>query len=203
MEIKIGDTVMGKSGKLGEVERIIVEHNHLDRVSELVVKHGFLFGSDRVVPVERITRIEDGVVYLDLDEKGFAALDGFAGERYHGPRDEPPEMPLFAEGMLVRLAESEHVEPDHSSGDVLLYDAARADIRAGMNVLDINGIRLGETGEVAVASETGRPTHVRLRRGYLFRHDLELPLDWVARIAQDGVQLNVSRDRVAALEATD
>src|SRR5262245_3758025 len=114
---------MGKDGKLGEVERIIVEHNRLDRVSEIVVKHGFLFGSERVVPVERITKIEAGVVYLDLDEKGLASMDGFAGERYHAYRGEAPTLPDAYGAVLVGPVDAEQVEPGRSGGDVLLYDS--------------------------------------------------------------------------------
>src|SRR5215471_4623798 len=83
-DIRIGADVVGRDGKLGEVHRVIVDarSNH---VTDLVVKHGFLWGNERIVPLGCVSSVEDGTVRLDLEEDGFKAMNGFAPDHYHAP----------------------------------------------------------------------------------------------------------------------
>src|SRR3712207_4300207 len=82
MDIHLGAHVVGPHGPLGTVHRVIVEA-HTERITDLVVRHRGLRGQERVVPLAHVVRVEGETVTLDLDEAGFAALDGFVPDRYH------------------------------------------------------------------------------------------------------------------------
>ncbi|HEY7293735.1 MAG TPA: PRC-barrel domain-containing protein, partial [Dehalococcoidia bacterium] len=77
MDVTIGAEVRGSDGKLGDVHRVIVDAR-TGHVTDLVVKHGFLFGNERVVPLSSVTKVENGVVYLDTDKEAFERFHGFA-----------------------------------------------------------------------------------------------------------------------------
>src|SRR5579884_4285236 len=78
-DISIGADVMAADDKLGEVTRAIVDA-HSGKVTDIVVKHGVLLTHERIVPLGHVIRAADGKVYLDLDEKGLEAMNGFARE---------------------------------------------------------------------------------------------------------------------------
>jgi uncharacterized protein YrrD len=211
-EIKIGAEVVGRDGKLGEVHRVIVDarSNH---VTDLVVKHGFLWGNERVVPLGCVGGVEDGAVHLDLDEDGFKALNGFAPDHFHAPDPDyigPPGMDhgefllnsMVATGGGAGLGLSGGTKPlGYPGGEqVTPNNMQRPAYAAGMDVLDAMGEKVGEIHDFAVDSGTGRLTRLVLRRGFLLHHDTELPLAWVENLGDDGLLLNVSKTQVEQLD---
>ena len=209
MEIKIGADVMGTSGKLGEVHRVIVDARS-ERVTDIVVKHGFLFGRERIVPLSHVTKVEDGVIYLDLDERGFEAMDGFTDDRYRAPDPSYAGPPGFRRGDFLLdttvgtgaaggigttsptfgFPGGQQVTPD---------DLSRPAVSPGTPVLDVNGERIGEVHDFAVSPDTGAPTRLVVRRGMLFHTDTDIPVGWVSEIGDEGVMLNVPKSEVEAL----
>ena len=79
-DISIRAEVMGTSGRLGEVRRVIVDPG-TNRVTDLVVNPGLLAGRERQVPLGHVTRVQGGVVYVDLDAEAFTALSEFGNGR--------------------------------------------------------------------------------------------------------------------------
>jgi sporulation protein YlmC with PRC-barrel domain len=66
--------------KIGEVERVLVD-GVTSRVSELVVRRGFLFSKEMRLPVRYVTEvIGDGIVRVDIDDAALAALAEFHEE---------------------------------------------------------------------------------------------------------------------------
>lgn len=207
-DVTIGADVLGGGEKLGEVHRVIVDAN-LNRVTAVAVKPGGLFGQERVLPMERISRIEGGVVYSDLDAAGFDALDRFVEERYRvpdaghaGPRGLDRTQYLLdayaAEGAAGALAGPPHMPPPPplTGPDDIQVSA----LAAGMAVVDAEGEKVGEIGELSVSPDTGAPTRITLRRGLLFKRDTELPVDWIRDVSDEGVVLKVHKRDVEALE---
>jgi sporulation protein YlmC with PRC-barrel domain len=72
--VEHGWTVVGSDGsELGSVDEIVGDTDK-DIFNGLSVSPGFL-RSPRYVPSERVRAITEGRVELDLDERGFRALD--------------------------------------------------------------------------------------------------------------------------------
>lgn len=211
MAIEVGAEVVGTDGKLGEVERVIVDARE-DRATDIVVKHGFLFHGERVVPLAHISRVEDGVVYLDMDKRMFETMNGFTEDHINGPNPDyvgTPDTDLqgtyrgnltleatWAAGAAGGLAGKpmgfpggEQLTPD---------DIARPALSAGTEVHAQDGEKVGEVSEFSVVPETGALGRLTVKRG-LFTHDVEIPLDWVQNISSEGVLLTVSKEQVEAL----
>lgn len=213
MDISIGADVMGPSGKLGELARVIVDARS-QRVTDLVVKHGFLFGRERVVPITHITRVEDGAVHLDLDERGLETMDGYTEGRQAPTLDQvgPPafDQPGVGRGNMaleqtVALGGAagyggagkpmgypggEQVTPDNTE---------RPAVAAGTDVFGADGEKVGEVGAFSFAHDTGALTRLTLRRGLIFKHETEIPLEWLREVGSDGVLLHVPKSEAEAL----
>jgi len=72
-------------------------------------------------------------------------------------------------------------------------DDSNAVISAGDEVLSRDGEKVGEVQNVAFDSVTGRPTHLTLRKGWLFHKDWELPADTIASVDDGVVYLKLNK----------
>ena len=213
-DISLGSDVVGRDGdKLGEVSRFIANAG-IDQITEIVVKHGRLLHTERIVPLSHVTRVEDGAVHLDLDseqldrENGFTTVRRASDPDYIGP---PPAdqdgthrgnlqfdvvMAQAAGGGLgpeskpLGFPGGERVEPDAMQRSV---------IDGSTDVLAADGERIGSVGHFAVTPGNGRPVHLTLQQGTLFKHEAELPLAWISSLGTNGVLLRVGRSEVESL----
>ncbi len=209
MDITVGADVVGTDGKLGEVQGMIVDAR-TEQATDLVVKHGLIFTSARVVPLPHVIQVEDGAVYVDLDSKGFEAMDGFA-EELTGPSPDYVGAPDYdlqgtRQGNFVYRAtvasfgQWEGKPLGYPGGEQLSPDLhQRPAIKTGMDVLDVTGERVGEVGAFSIDPETRAPAQLSVRQGTLFKQETELPLAWVKSLSDEGVLLNVHKDEVEAL----
>lgn len=214
MDIKIGDAVQGIDGQLGEVSRLIVDERS-GQATDLVVKHGFIFGGERILPLGMVRRADGNTVYVDMDEEQFKDLNGFAEKVRDGDPDYvgPPSQDLdgtfrgnaafdqaWAIGPLGGIGGA--AKPlGYPGGEQLSPDLTqRPAIATGMSVLDRYGEKVGTVGELAIRPDDGAPTHVTLRRGLLFKHDTPLPSEWIDSVGTDGLVLSVTKAEVDQLE---
>jgi uncharacterized protein YrrD len=209
-DISIGADVMAADDKLGEVTRAIVDA-HSGKVTDIVVKHGVLLTHERIVPLGHVTRAADGKVYLDLDEKGLEAMNGFAREikgpnpDYVGPPSEDLQGTYRGNEAFEEMAAAGSAggygltgKPmGYPGGEQLTPDfAQRPAVSKGTAVIGSDGEQIGDLGEFSFTADDGRPTRIALQRGLLFKHDVDLPLEWLREIGDDGILLNVPKDQV-------
>jgi uncharacterized protein YrrD len=210
MDISIGAEVIGTSGKLGEVQRVIVDAR-TDRITDIVVKHGFLFGRERVVPLSHVTTVADDGVHLDLDERGFEVMDGFTDDRYRAPDPSYTGPPGFRnEDFLMNVAVAEGPLQGLASGpapplgfpggqQVSPDDMARPSVSPGTPIVDAAGEAIGQVHELSVAADSGAPTRLVLRQGLIFKQETEIPVSLIRDISDDGVMLTVTKAEVERL----
>jgi nucleotide-binding universal stress UspA family protein/uncharacterized protein YrrD len=209
MDISIGADVVGTTGKLGEVHRVIADAR-TDTITDLVVKHGF-FGRERIVPLSHVTGVENGAIRVDLDQRSFEALDGYTDDRFRAPDPNWVGPPGFnredflmdvtvAEGPMQGLAGGPVPPLGYPGGQqVSPDDMARPSVSPGTDVLDVDGNKVGEVDDMDFASGTGRPTRLILRRGFIFHSETEIPVSMIQDISDDGVMLNVTKAQVEQL----
>jgi len=207
MEIAIGADVIGKNGKLGTVHRVIVDARS-NAVTDLVVKHGFPFTQERIVPLATVTKTDADGIHVDLDERAFEALEGFVEQNFRAPDPDYVGPPGFetTEFLLnevtagATLLGGEAVPPLGFPGGEPLApaDTTRPVVEPGTPIVDADGETVGEVHEFAADAETGAPQKLVLRRGLLFHREMELPLAWIAQISDKGVALNVTKREVEA-----
>jgi uncharacterized protein YrrD len=62
--------------KVGEVERVIFDQA-TGRLADLVIRRGFLFTSEVVLPVRFIVEVVAGIVRIDIDDEALQSLPEF------------------------------------------------------------------------------------------------------------------------------
>ncbi len=203
--------VLGEHVHLGTVHRMIVDARS-KTVTDLVVKHGFAWGTERILPLGHITGVDSAGVHVDLDEQGFQALNGYADDRRHAPESNYVGPPGFdtAESMLdlaaaggstLGLAASGGIPPLGFPGGEQISpdDLQRPAIALGMSVLDSAGEKVGEVHQLGIDARSGEPTRLVLRRGHLFHADTPIPPAWIAELSDKGVLLGVDRQELEKL----
>jgi hypothetical protein len=65
--------------QIGEVERVLVDEQN-DDVEALVIRRGWLFTEDVVLPVDYVTEVLDGVVRVQLSDAEIEQLEQFKPE---------------------------------------------------------------------------------------------------------------------------
>ncbi len=212
-DVRLGAAVEGVSGRLGEVSRFLADAAS-DRVTDLVVKHGFPFGRERIVPLAHVQGVVDDVVYLDLDADGLEAMTAFIDAPLRGPDPDyvgPPDKDLEGthRGNMTyeALAAGGAGYPGaaekplgYPGGEQLSPDMiSRPAIRRGTPVRDVGGEEIGEVGEMGVDAADGRVTALTVRAGLFGIRTVSVPATWVRQLSDKGVFLGVSAHEVEAL----
>jgi nucleotide-binding universal stress UspA family protein/uncharacterized protein YrrD len=212
MDAGLGADVIGSSGKLGEVNRVIIDERS-GNITDLVVKHGFIFGGERVIPLGHVTAVDGDGIHVDLDEQGFEGMNGFAGPRhgvnpdYIGPPDQDNEGPFRGNAALDQMVAMGPLGGIGGTGKPLGYPGGeqlspdnlqRPAVERGTDILDADGEKVGTLGELHFSTPDGAPTRLTLRQGTLFKHDSDLPVAWVGAFGSDGIVLNVAKATVEA-----
>lgn len=188
MDLELGTPVFGPDGRLGTVEAIVM-HPSEERVTHLVVRHGRVWATSKVVPIDRVAGATRERLDLRLDHAGFDDLPDFLKQHY---TNEPPE----ALGALRTLTPTGVLWPSTLVGWYLPAEApeptslvsenlppGELSLKAGTEVHATDG-KVGHVEEVQVDADTGRAASLVVRSGFFFHRDVTLPIDWVAEIGE-------------------
>lgn len=207
MDIELGTPVFGPEGRLGAIEAIVM-HPSEERVTHLVVRHGHLFSTSKVVPIEAVAASSEERTWVRLNQDAFDRLPDFLKQHY---TNEPPESmgepfrhlaptgvlwPSTLVGWYLPAEVSEptsHLDENLPPGELSL--------KAGTEVFATDG-KVGRVEEVRVDPATGRASALVVRRGLFFHRDVSLPIDWVAEIGER-VRLTCSRAELDRLQQED
>jgi sporulation protein YlmC with PRC-barrel domain len=211
MEIQLGADVMGTDGKLGELEKVIAEAR-TDCITQIVVKHGGLRSRLYTLPLGRVQRVEDGTIYLDLNEAALTGGEGYA-DAIHAPDVDyvgPPSQDhegthqgnLDFDSVVASGAQMGGKPMGYPGGERLTPDMRdQPAISLGMDIIATDGSKVGEVAEMSFTVADGRVARIVLKRPLIARRDphAELPVAWVKDLAVDGILLNVAKSQVDAL----
>jgi uncharacterized protein YrrD len=220
MQFKDGADVISADGeKIGEVNRVVVDPGD-GSVTHIVVRKGFFFAEDRVIPIEMISRSEDDEIHLNIHEDRMEELPEFLeinfiplGEEQGGIHSTRPgtatEMywypmagsaPLLGGGgfwgmgpQMTGYYYPQQVEREQNipEGSVALEEGAKVITRDGENV--------GDVSRIITESEANQVTHLVITKGLLNREKKLIPANWISRVKEDTIQLKVDSKFVERL----
>jgi sporulation protein YlmC with PRC-barrel domain len=214
LQLKQGASVTTAMGTdLGRVSIFIVDPSRRS-VTHLVVAKGVLFGTDRIVPVRLISKVEDEKVILaedidhehmpEFDPSGFVDDDSVLGEPLAtGMATSLWRYPILQTGIYPAF-------PSYPSivGPAETPDSTRAqgesDTESALDVLDrsadvisAGGEKIGDVQEIGIAAD-GKLSHLVVRLG-LLEGNRTLPAHWIDSIQAHRIHLAVGQDALAAL----
>ena len=213
MKIELGAKVVTMDGdEIGTIDKLILDPDGGD-VHSIVVHKGLLFGKAFEIPIDEIVGQRGGVVRVRYTRADLDALPSFHEGSYTTP---PPERSAeYASGYGYPAASL--LWPSRWSGPVSgepyghdaigavgdevaaihrEQDLGNSVIEEGSTVRSRDGEKLGEVHKLVFDAETGRPSMLVIRKGFLFTEDIELPVGLISSVGDDVVYLDARHDEL-------
>jgi uncharacterized protein YrrD len=219
MQFKHGTHVYTSDNQdIGSVDRVVLDPS-TNQVSGLVVRQGWLFTEDKVLPISLVDSADEDRVTLTRTEHNLQELPEFE-ERYYVPVGNEDEVPS---GTMV--AEDTHVDPyyayppigtawwgygtygaftpldvpnEHVHVKQNIPEGTIA-IREGARVYSSEDEHVGDIEEVFTDPATNRATHLVISQGIFFKERKLIPANWLKLPGEDEVVLTVPTRVVEAL----
>lgn len=221
MNIDLGADVFGSDGeKVGTVDRIVVDSN-TKTIHKFIVHRGHLSHDQKLVDISMIASQDVDGIRLDLTSEQVHALPDFIKERFvQIPEHEHAELPFIvpnAMGGGAYLYGAPYAGRGYEGSRDSFYDAAPAIspiiedetnipetdvmISEGTDVYGSDGDKVGTVGEVLVDAD-GTINGFVIRKGFIFKKDIRIPIDWVESADGPDIRLNVTSARAESTVAT-
>jgi uncharacterized protein YrrD len=214
-DVKLGAAIFSNDGKqLGKVGGLVVDPDSMEML-EIILHHGFMFGTDRIVEMVRIDHVgEDGSVHLDVDAVRAEALPPLIRSQYvvasttragstpfavgGGPTMTMPVMwRSSAGGSMMQVSDQDRylaavaeAAPVEVRSDLPVESVV---IKTSTDVVASDDQKVGNVEDI-LYDESGELTGFIVKAGHFHHHDFTVPISNVAAITQDHVRLNVDAE---------
>jgi len=205
MQFKQDTNVSTYDGKnVGSVDRVVLNPKTKE-VTHIVVRKGFLFNEDKIIPLDLVTSATEDKVTLRQDAADLDKLPAYE-EVHYIPVDESEAVtaaypvgwgspfywnePLggtmaFADygagyNFLFRTETEKHIPEDSVA------------LKEGAKVISDDGQHVGNIERVFTQPENDRVSHFLISEGFIFKDHKLVPTGWIHDIQEDEVHLNVS-----------
>jgi len=204
MQFKQETGVFTADGRdVGNIDRVVM-NPHTKEVTHLVVRKGFLFTEDKVVPIDLIATATEDRVVLRSDAGDLGALPQFEETHYLPLAEAAPDTaraakdatPLYwyppvgvaAWGYPGSFAPGPvyvtHTEQNIPEGTVALKE--------GSKVISSDDKHVGNVERVFTDSRTDRVTHFLISQGLILTERRLVPITWLSSVMEDEVHLTVN-----------
>ncbi|MBX3063976.1 MAG: PRC-barrel domain-containing protein [Anaerolineae bacterium] len=220
MQYKKGTKVTTSDGQdVGRIDRVVVDP-HSKEVSHIVVRKGFLFTDDKVIPIDLVASANEDNVMLRTDAERMPDLPPFEETHFVAYDKNNPNDP----NRDLRDLEAEYAEeylwyPPTSMMSTMSYGlapyapyyataaAAQAPgkvetvrnipddavaLREGERITSANGDHVGNMERVFTDPASDRVTHLVISQGLLFPTQRLIPVSWIAKVTEDEIHLSVN-----------
>lgn len=188
MIIELGADIIGSDGeKLGVVDSLVVDPAG-GHERAIIVREGWFFPTDKIVPIELVERVEDGKVHVRLSSAEADQMMEYLDSDYVMPPAGYygaggymwPATPYVAAGLMV----DEEVR-ERMPNAVMLSE--------GTMVADKDDDEVGRITEIA-SDEQGRVQGFRVEQGFFRHHERYIPAHLVETADDVVVRLSVDKD---------
>lgn len=201
MQLKHDASIYTANGdELGRLERMVVDPP-TGEVTHIVIRKGWFFQEERVVPIELVDSAEEDKIRLreeieDLEslpvfeEQHYVEVDEQAGRQTtQAPAPEtmvywyPPLSTTVGFPAYYRMPFPVTSERNIPEGTIPLNDGAR--------VISANGDHVGNIEQI-FTQDDDRVTHFVIAQGLIFKNRKLVPTTWIRNVEEDEVILSVS-----------
>ena len=215
MQIELGKDVVASDGeKIGSVDRLVLD-SETNELIKFVVHKGMLWSEDRIVDLELVSGVDaDGNIHLHVPSDDEDTMPAFVEDTFRVANDDEashlgygsymntaPWAPIWyapggatgtyrpGEGPFFHGAETTSGTLEHR--DNLPENSTSID--TGTDVIGSDGDKVGEVDEI-LADEAGRVSGFIVKSGFIFTHDVRIPMDAVDHVGHDHIQLKITSD---------
>lgn len=198
MQFKEGTAVYTADGeKVGHIERFVLDPT-AQQIIGLVVRAGFLFTEDKVIPVDNVERAQADRVTLKPNGNSPDDYPRFEERHYV----EPDKTELHTQYQQA-FASPVYYHPPlgvanwygvvHPTPGVPVHERnipeGTVAVKEGARVISRDGDHIGNVERVYTDGES--VSHISVSRGLFFREEILLPSIWVKTVREDEIYLSV------------
>ncbi len=207
MQFNQNGSVFTADGKeAGHIARVVIDPR-TNEVTHLVLRRGFLFTNDKVVPVEQVTPGPEGQVGLRLDSHQLADLPDFAETQYVTAENEkgndfpsavfsyppyPGGSPMLSSFAPKVLRETHLNIPQDTIA-----------LKEGARVVSRDDKEVGHVEQVLTSPPGDHVTHFLIAKGLLAKERRLIPVSWVDRLDEETVRLVIKSSTVENLPVVE
>ena len=219
MQFKQGTHVYTQNGNdVGEIDRVVLDPQ-TDEVTHVVVRKGWLFTEDKVVPIDLIDKAVADQIQLRADVTNLDDLPEFE-ERYYVPPNEASDEALSREYDPAEVAPSLYWYPPIGSAWAGYYNGYYAypqvpyvvhseqnipegtiGLKEGARVVSSDDENVGNVERIFTNNELNRATHLLIAAGWLFKERRLIPVDWIRTVNEDEIDLAVTASTLEKIPA--
>lgn len=206
MQFKQGTRVYTSDGQdAGSIDRVVLNSNTKE-VTHIVVRKGFLFTEDKIVPLNLIASADDVRVVLQRDAGKLDDLPPFE-ETHYVPLDETEvNTTAYPTGMASPLywyppmggwmgyagyRYGYSYPPPYPTETEQNIPEGTVALKEGAEVVSADNQHVGTLKRIFTESQDNRATHFLLSDGFLFKEKKIVLVSWIRKIQKDKVYLGV------------
>lgn len=215
MQFKENAEVKTSDGrKVGRIDRVVIDPK-TNELTHLVVRKGFLFKTDRVIPVSIVESAAENHVALKAGADDPDRFPEFEETHYVAVEDDqagaPPRknaagklawyypMPRGAWWRLEMGTYPGYPQPPYVRVTDRNIPDGNVPLEEGAEVLSSEGTHVGDVERVFVDEDEQRVTHLLVSKGLVSKSRKLVPSMWVDIVTEERVRLSVSGDFVDRL----
>ncbi len=212
MKFKEGANVFTAEGdKVGEIERVVIDPV-TDEITHVVVEKGFLFTTDKVVPIDLIANTTGGRVALRRGVKDLESLPDFQKQHYVAagayPSGYVPPLHWYPPvgsrwwgypASLPYPYTMGYPAPPFVIQTERNIPEGTVPLKEGAEVIGSDGEHVGDVERVFADPQSERATHLVIAEGLLLKERTLVPTTWVRSVQEDEVHLVVDAEFLDAL----
>jgi sporulation protein YlmC with PRC-barrel domain len=199
MEFKRDSRVYTPDGQVvGHVDRVVLDPK-TKAVSHIVVRKGFLFVEDKIVPLDMIESADQDCVTLRAAAGDLEKLSAFEDTQYVPLTIDEAASAAYAEGLAEPLywyppvggwLGHDYLPPYGMKIDQNIPEHTVAVIE-GARVVTSDGKDVGHVEQVFTDSATNRATYFIIAHGFISKTKKSIPTTWISKMAENEIQLSV------------
>ncbi len=203
MQFNQGAGVFTTDGKeAGHIDRVVIDPKTND-ITHIVIRKGFLFTKDKVVPIDAIAVEQGGQLALrmaldqlehlpDFEEKHYVMVDEGKGSATPSAVFSYPPYP----GGTPVIASS---GPKYVTETHLNIPNDTIAVKEGAKVVTRDGEDVGHVEQVLTGVQADHVTHFLISKGLLVKEKRLIPVGWIDQLDAEEVHLAVKSDTVNKL----
>jgi uncharacterized protein YrrD len=201
MQFKQDAPVISTDGQtMGHLARVVIDPRS-NEITHIVVRRGFLFTEDKLVPISLVAAGKEDRVTLRNPAKDLTNLPNFE-ETHFIPTDQE-EVSLYPVGQAPSLYWYPPVGVPMPLGITETAEnipEGTIALKEGAKVLTPDGEVVGTIEQVLTDPLADRVTHFLISQGMLFPEKKLIPITWVSEVNEDEVYLAVGKRTLEALQ---
>jgi uncharacterized protein YrrD len=209
VDIKMGVPVEATDGRAGKVEQLVFDPAKKEVVG-VVVTQGWLLPHDVVVPMDRVASADEHALRVRATVEEVSRMPAFSLSQYVTPPENwiPPAGIAVAPYLFPAspYAVGAFIPPITQAGppveEVENLPEGTVDLGPNQEVLCDDDV-VGHVDRVITEGDSDRVTHLVVRHGTLFGHDVVVPADRITQTDGMGIHLSLTREEFDQLPRFD